>query len=454
VDRLRAAGLNNAADAMSQSLQHFKDELAGRAPSLIGGPELDAVGVYNAGNAEVDVHFTDRPIVLALSGYETVNWTLKVDENATLQRVIVSGYDAALRPAGVPANVPVDLYSYPQPGQNLFYLFGKYNSDYAYGLQTLYRLTGLPPTSVQPASVNSGTPFSIGQGGAEWAADRVLFEMQPLYREATAFQIAQDRAAARQYRFTGLYTTYSPQGFSQGTHVAQMTPLGAIDGTILPALVNYKFIAVDPRGPTYYAFKSSDTVPVRFDPVTKQETSLPALASSILGRAWGMSFDTKHNRLVLGNSGGAYYGDGFLYYYPDEGIWLRAALANQQLYIPFSLTYSSAGDAYFALEAGPLGALRLDRFDATGLFTGRTDLSQFIACSAQTCQLAAAGDRLVLMVPPSMDIAEPFLPPVPHSFLIDPTNGNVTILGALPEPGGMMVLAAIGILLSRRRRRT
>src|SRR5213075_249701 len=63
VDRLRAAGLNSAADAMGQNLQHFKDELAGRAPSLIAGEELDGVSVHAAGNVTVRVHATGRPIV-------------------------------------------------------------------------------------------------------------------------------------------------------------------------------------------------------------------------------------------------------------------------------------------------------------------------------------------------------------------------------------------------------
>src|SRR5258706_12358452 len=52
-------------------------------------------------------------------------------------------------------------------------------------------------------------------------------------------------------------------------------------------------------------------------------------------------------------------------------------------------------------------------------------------------------------MPPAPDLYDPLSPPLPHSYLIDPANGNVTILGALPEPRGMMgvvVGLAVGVL--------
>src|SRR5438034_10123809 len=80
VDRLRAAGMFAAADDMSRKLGHFRGELGGIEPSLVPGPELDAVGIYtaNADSPIVQVHATDRPIVLALGAYELVHWTLQV----------------------------------------------------------------------------------------------------------------------------------------------------------------------------------------------------------------------------------------------------------------------------------------------------------------------------------------------------------------------------------------
>src|SRR2546430_2599375 len=69
VDRLRSVGMTSSADDMAQRLQHFRDELAGRAPSLISGSELDDVSMYtgDTGSPVVEIHPTDRPIVLALS---------------------------------------------------------------------------------------------------------------------------------------------------------------------------------------------------------------------------------------------------------------------------------------------------------------------------------------------------------------------------------------------------
>src|SRR2546423_1599742 len=76
VDRLRAAGMFAAADDMSRKLGHFHGELGGIDPSLVPGPELDAIGMYTAytDTPIVEVRPSDRPIVLALGAYELVHW--------------------------------------------------------------------------------------------------------------------------------------------------------------------------------------------------------------------------------------------------------------------------------------------------------------------------------------------------------------------------------------------
>src|ERR1041385_9211602 len=72
VDRLRTAGMFSAATDLSKRLSHFQLELGGLEPSQISGPELDTIGIYtaNGDTAMVEVHPTDRPVVLSLSAYE------------------------------------------------------------------------------------------------------------------------------------------------------------------------------------------------------------------------------------------------------------------------------------------------------------------------------------------------------------------------------------------------
>src|SRR5437870_11762300 len=139
-----------------------------------------------------------------------------------------------------------------------------------------------------------------------------------------------------------------------------------------------------------------------------------------------MAFDSKRNRLVLGSRSGDPPGNGFLFYYPDDNTWLKAAVSNQPD-VPTALAYSASNDALFGLES-PRGAVWLARYDSNGQYTSRVDLSQYITCGMDPCQLISSGDRLVLMTAPMADLYEPLLPAVQRSYLIDPTNGNVTIL--------------------------
>jgi hypothetical protein len=455
VDRLRAAGLNNAADLMAGKLQHFKDQLAGRAPSLISGPELDVVSVYGGsaagGIASVLVHRTERPVVLALTSYETVQWTVSLAPGASLSRIIVAGYEGAFPPANVPANVPVEVYSYAtHGGAYSFNLYDRLEREYPLRLQRLINLTGLFPSTSQEEFRYAGTPLAVGAGSAEWAAQRVLTEMHPLYKEATAFQLAQDREAADQFRFTGLYTTYSKDGSSISTRLAEMTPLRAIN--VFSPLVTSS-VAVDPRGPTYYSTTNSGT-PVKYNPVTGQTTPLDTSLPNVLERAGGLTFDTKRNRLLMINVTGESSQSGFLFFHPDDGSWSSIKFPFGTQNFPRSMTYSAAFDAYFGLMQDFAGTVNLLRYDPIDLRTSEIELSQFIRCASITCRLTAAGDQLVLMQAPVVDLYEPLLPPLPHSYLIDPATGNVTLLGALPEPQGLLVLLGACAALFRRLRAT
>ncbi|MEM8864965.1 MAG: hypothetical protein AAGF31_05405, partial [Planctomycetota bacterium] len=80
--------------------------------------EVHVVGTYNGADGApltVEVKKTDKPITLVLSAYYWQDWQLEVVAGATLERVIVAGYNGQ-RIAGVleglPEGVPLDVYSY------------------------------------------------------------------------------------------------------------------------------------------------------------------------------------------------------------------------------------------------------------------------------------------------------------------------------------------------------
>jgi hypothetical protein len=447
VDRLRAAGQFAAANDLSNRLAHFQRERGGIEGSLIAGPELDAVGMYTANGDTpiVQVRPSDRPVVLALGAYELVHWTVQVFPGANLQKVIVSGYDGAEMPSGVPAGVPVELSSYNTTGVGTyFYFYNKSQTSFTDAVKTMYQKTGLPPTTTQMLEHYLGQPFAVGGNTVEWAQERVLSEMQPLYKEATAYQLAQDRAAADAYRFTGLYHIYDAKGDWVSTRIAQMSAVKGIN--VKPRSFDYYYLGVDPRGAgTYYGYHPGHTLE-RFDPNTGQATALPAYSGNF-GSIVGMAFDTLRNRLAISTSG-ADSANSFLFFNPDAGTWQRTAIGTPQGHMK-SLTYSAVNDAFYAVETGANDEIALYRFDPNTLVRTEIGLSQFMSCFRDRCELAASGDRLVLIAPPTVDAYEPLSGPVQHSYLIDPVSGHVTILGAVPEPGAIGLLAFVSVALMR-----
>ena len=113
-----------------------------------------------------------------------------------------------------------------------------------------------------------------------------------------------------------------------------------------------------------------------------------------MGTIVGLTFDSTRNRLVLSTTGGD-SANGFLFFNADAGTWQRSAIGSSMSNFK-SITYSAASDAYFAVEHGINNSLLLDRFDAATLTRAQLQLSQYIDCGIDRCELSASGDRLVL----------------------------------------------------------
>jgi hypothetical protein len=92
-------------------------QLTSEIDSPFDVPELHFLGVYEASNnhnvvAPASVHL-DRGtnVVLVVSSYEAVHWTVTVENGTTLDKVIVNGYEN--HEWTVPNGVDVDDYSGP-----------------------------------------------------------------------------------------------------------------------------------------------------------------------------------------------------------------------------------------------------------------------------------------------------------------------------------------------------
>jgi hypothetical protein len=112
------------------------DDFSAYVGSSTGVQELHLIGVYEAnaehGNGqrtkstiEVKVERQNKPIILALSAYEPINWNVTVEPGAVIEKIIVNGYHNQSI-SGV-SGIPVEEHSYEETGDylgNFIYKWG------------------------------------------------------------------------------------------------------------------------------------------------------------------------------------------------------------------------------------------------------------------------------------------------------------------------------------------
>ncbi|MEB3277571.1 MAG: hypothetical protein VKK42_01440 [Lyngbya sp.] len=140
--------------------------------SASGDKELHLVGVYEShphhsgnhhpmGEAQVRVTRQGKPIILALSSYEPVNWKIEVERGVEIEKIIVNGYHDQ-KVTGV-SGVPIEEYSYKETGKYLGDFLYKWTSAENTGTSALVtqlnQLTGTELTSFQ--GCYRGTQFEI-----------------------------------------------------------------------------------------------------------------------------------------------------------------------------------------------------------------------------------------------------------------------------------------------------
>lgn len=112
---------------------------------------------------EVTVHVGDnsKPIVLALTAYDKTYWKVTLKEGVKLIKVILGGYHSQ-RVSGIPAEVPIETYTYdPSPCERCWQ-GAKYFYSHEKPPHQLKEITGLEVTSFQGRY--KGSDFSIFPG--------------------------------------------------------------------------------------------------------------------------------------------------------------------------------------------------------------------------------------------------------------------------------------------------
>lgn len=112
------------------------DDFSAYVGTSKGDRELHLIGVYEAssahgngvqttGTVEVKVERQNKPIILALSAYEPINWNLNVAPGAVIEKIIVNGYHTQ-NVAGV-SGIPIEKRTYESNGEyfgNFIYKWG------------------------------------------------------------------------------------------------------------------------------------------------------------------------------------------------------------------------------------------------------------------------------------------------------------------------------------------
>jgi hypothetical protein len=112
------------------------DDFSAYVASSSGNKELHLIGVYEAssehgngqsekGAIEVKVERQNKPIILALSAYEPINWNVTVEPGAVIEKIIVNGYHNQTV-SGV-SGIAIEERSYEETGDylgNFIYKWG------------------------------------------------------------------------------------------------------------------------------------------------------------------------------------------------------------------------------------------------------------------------------------------------------------------------------------------
>lgn len=113
------------------------DDFSAYVGTSNGDKELHLIGVYEAsaehggnkgrttGSVDVKVERQNKPIILALSAYEPINWNVTVEPGAVIEKIIVNGYNNQTV-SGV-SGIPIETRTYEGNGEyfgNFIYKWG------------------------------------------------------------------------------------------------------------------------------------------------------------------------------------------------------------------------------------------------------------------------------------------------------------------------------------------
>jgi hypothetical protein len=407
VQRLSGTGAKKEAEELSAQIGRLRELLKQDKPwpeHQDGLPEMHVVGVYEGdvhknGNAQAEVTVVDRPIILVLVGHEQISWTLRLTKGVQLQSIIVSG----ARPQIV-VNAPqgIRVESICGEGSEYFSAYKRDGEQYPKVVRRLREITGLEITTLV-GSYAARQPLVVGPGNPEWKLQRLLTEMEPLFREATALERARQREGLRKLQFKAIHWSADERHGLPKAALADFTIEGPIAGTLeaLPDRINR--VAIDPRGPTHFGTVGHYGF-AEIEPGRQGQKEL-VVGNGLPRLQWpsAVAFDTKRQRIVLATQ--FHVGRVAYTFEPEKKRW--ALLKSWQDRTLQSLTYSAEDDCLYGLSAamGEDAPVVVHVLDPDGKLLRTIKPSKRIMSSHREVfgapsQLIAVGGKLVMLVAP------------------------------------------------------
>ena len=421
IRRLCDARRHQQADQFAGQLAELKNALEQPWKSTPSQqPELHVVCVYE-GSPKVHVTYTDAPIVLCVGAYSRVRWSIEVDPDVKIQKVILGGYYPQ-EISGLPPDTPV-LNHCRGAANASSYLRTAYTRKkrgaYADFVKDLKKISGLDVTTFQGAYRSRGT-IVVGPHSTAWRVTYILSRIDELYDAATRFARARRWVEMQSLRFHGLHFV-DAGGSRTSVSLGEFTPNGPIVATLRPFPAGVDKVVVAPNGSVYCQNRhgvfviDSDTRRLR-ELETNPETPHFSWLSSI-------AFDTKRNRLLASAGSGLYGLD------PETQIWTlltRSALGSA------ATVYVESEDAVYGLNqarGSDESFSRIGQFAPTGALVRSIRLPEEIWRSGShddVVQLCWANGRLVIVISERSHASTP-LPPVlkPRCYVVDPKTGQI-----------------------------
>jgi len=362
IEDLQSKGLNDRADDLQNRLDKITSSSSGDFFE-VDKPQTHIVALHEAGDATVRVTHKHAPIILVLSAYNAVNWSVEVDEGVKLSRVIVGGSDQQ-RVSGVPKGVELEGQLTKQRVPE-FCFDGFRRTDLPKIDTALGYLGAAKRVTFQGQYECPDSPIFVGPESKPWLSEMASNAIEEIDDEAMTMRWSEIAKEIVKIKTHGVALSGVGTGRTQSSFCFQSV-FGPYSRTMVPLEQPVKQITLDPNGPSYYGITNGGLVTI--DVSTGEVAPFP-FKGTLPSRPTAIAFDEKRHRvLVWGSRLFAINVLDKTFENLRKGDWDRAV----------ALAYSKTDDLFYAIRTayagGRINGVVLKSYNSKGSEVGSVPL--------------------------------------------------------------------------------